>query len=166
MHLKVHRAFAFALILVFSVPALAVVSKLSQEEILRLVNLAKQGDIKSQNKIRTLAEQGNKGAQALLGDMYDLGQGVPQDYVEAAKWYHKAGNQGDYHSQSVLGLMYIKGTGVPVDYIQAYMWANLGAMGGDETSVRFRDDLQKNLTVEQVTEGQHLAREWEQQHPQ
>ena len=36
--------------------------------------------------IRPLADEGNAEAQFVLGDMYDLGQGVPQNYPEAVKW--------------------------------------------------------------------------------
>ena len=39
---------------------------------------------------RPLAEQGLAVAQFNLGLMYDEGQGVPQDYAEAVKWYRKA----------------------------------------------------------------------------
>ena len=32
--------------------------------------------------------------------MYDNGQGVPQDYKQAVKWYTKAAEQGDADAQS------------------------------------------------------------------
>lgn len=34
-----------------------------------------------------LAEQGDAFAQGTLGFMYGTGQGVPQDYAEAVRWY-------------------------------------------------------------------------------
>ena len=34
-------------------------------------------------------------AQYNLAVLYANGQGVPQDYVEARKWYRKAAEQGD-----------------------------------------------------------------------
>ena len=37
-----------------------------------------------------LAKQGNAPAQHNLGVMYDNGQGVPQDYKEAVRWYLKS----------------------------------------------------------------------------
>ena len=37
------------------------------------------------------AEKGEAAAQSQLGLMYDLGQGVAQDHVEAVKWLRKAG---------------------------------------------------------------------------
>ena len=42
-----------------------------------------------------LAEQGDATAQGNLGLMYDEGQGVPQDYKTAVKWYRLAAEQGD-----------------------------------------------------------------------
>ena len=42
-----------------------------------------------------LAEEGNAPAQYLLGGMYYNGQGVPQDYQLAVKWYRKAAEQGE-----------------------------------------------------------------------
>src|SRR5258705_8024788 len=43
---------------------------------------------------RSLAEQGLAVAQFNLGLMYDLGQGVAQNYPEAVKWYRLAADQG------------------------------------------------------------------------
>ena len=37
---------------------------------------------------RPLADQGDAAAQFMLGHMYDLGQGVPRDAVEAHKWFN------------------------------------------------------------------------------
>jgi len=43
---------------------------------------------------RKAAEQGNAYAQYNLGFMYGNGEGVPQDYVEAHKWFNLAAAQG------------------------------------------------------------------------
>jgi TPR repeat protein len=42
--------------------------------------------------------------------MYSEGEGVPQNYVEAAKWMRKAADQGDAGAQNNLGVMYAKGS--------------------------------------------------------
>ena len=39
---------------------------------------------------RGAAEQGDAHAQNNVGVMYHQGQGVKQDYAEAAQWWHKA----------------------------------------------------------------------------
>ena len=49
---------------------------------------------------KPLAEQGNADAQNNLGLMYREGQGVPQDYKTAVKWYQRAAEQGDAGSRS------------------------------------------------------------------
>jgi TPR repeat protein len=53
--------------------------------------------------------------------MYRSGQGVPQDYTEAAKWYRKAAEQGDTEAQYNLGLAYTKGLGAPQGFVLAHM---------------------------------------------
>ena len=43
---------------------------------------------------RVDAEKGNSSAQFSLGFMYEKGQGVPQDYVQAYMWFNLAAAQG------------------------------------------------------------------------
>src|SRR5712691_8471260 len=57
--------------------------------------------IKTQ-KLRQEAEQGHAEAQFNLGLMYIDGQGVPQDYTQAAQWLRKAAEQGDATAQGIL----------------------------------------------------------------
>jgi len=81
-----------------------------------------------------LALAGGASAQYNLGLMYDTGRGVPQDYVEAAKWYRRAAEQGDTDAQYNLGVMYAKGKGVPQDYAQALTWFYRAAEQGDASA--------------------------------
>jgi hypothetical protein len=108
-------------------------------------------------------------AQEWLGKMYYLGNGVPQDYVEAAKWYRKAAEQGHAESQLLLGTMYFTGQGVAQDYVTAHMWFNLASAGltgkTRETAVGFRDQTASKMTPRQVAEAQRLAREWRPKQP-
>ena len=62
--------------------------------------------------------------------MYSNGNGVPQDYAEAVKWYRLAAEQGDANAQYNLGVMYHKGKGVPQDYAEAVKWYRLAAKQG------------------------------------
>ncbi|NLK41150.1 MAG: sel1 repeat family protein, partial [Planctomycetes bacterium] len=77
------------------------------------------------------AEQGHAAAQYNLGVMYANGQGVPQDYKEAVKWFRKAAEQGDADAQFNLGLMYANGRGVPQDDKEAVKWFRKAAEQGD-----------------------------------
>ena len=45
-------------------------------------------------ELRFLAKKGNPVAQFHLGFMYETGQGVQQNYSEAAKWYSRSARQG------------------------------------------------------------------------
>ena len=56
--------------------------------------------------------------------------------------------------------MYYHGQGVPQDYIQAHMWWNLAASQGNEWASRYRENLAKPMTPDQIAEARKLAREW------
>src|SRR5260221_5360588 len=79
---------------------------------------------------RRLADQGKAAAQYILGVMYQRGQGVPQDYAEAMKWYRKAADQGLPVAQSNLGTMYENGWGVRKDEAAAVRWYQKAADQG------------------------------------
>jgi TPR repeat protein len=81
-------------------------------------------------QVRPLAEQGDARAQSLLGRMYYLGRGVPQDDIAAANWFRLAANQGDAPAQFNLGVMYAEGRGVPQDHAEAAKWYRLAADRG------------------------------------
>src|SRR5271157_1133680 len=76
------------------------------------------------------AEQGDAVAQYNLGNLYYHGQGLPQDYAQAALWFRKAAEQGDADAQYNIGRLYDKGQGVPRDYAQAAFWFSNGAEQG------------------------------------
>jgi len=93
---------------------------------------AERGDYKTAMSLwRPLAEQGDAAAQYSLGVLYERGQGVRQDDVEAVKWYRLAAKQGDAKAQSNLGLMYANGDGVPQDHAEAGKWFRLAAVQGN-----------------------------------
>ena len=109
---------------------------------------------------RAAAEQGYAPSQASLGVLYYNGYGVPQDYAEAARLYRLGAEQGDVYAQSLLAAMHSEGKGVPQDYVQAHKWSNLAAAQGSKAATEFREDLAKDMTLEQISEAQRLAREW------
>ena len=109
---------------------------------------------------RLAAEQGNATAQFNLGVMYAKGEGVPQNYKEAVKWSRLAAEKGNADAQSFLGGMYFYGVGVVQDYVKAHKWANLAAANGHEAARMLRDDIAKEMTPEQISMAQALAREF------
>jgi TPR repeat protein len=81
-----------------------------------------------------LAEQGNLQRSTIseqfklskvrynLGWMYYNGEGVTQDYAEAAKWFRKAAESGLQIAQHNIAVMYESGMGVTQDYAEAAKW--------------------------------------------
>ena len=90
--------------------------------------LVGQSDIE---ELKKRAEHGDSVAQNSLGFRYDTGQGVPQDYAEAVRWYRLAAEQGQAEAQTNLGIMYNKGLGVEQDRAEAVRWWRLAAEQGD-----------------------------------
>lgn len=80
---------------------------------INLLACSHQPDFKD---LKHLAESGDAGAQAKLGELYVEGQVVPQDYKKAFEWYSKAANQGNSEAQNNLGAMYALGQGVEQNY--------------------------------------------------
>ena len=64
-------------------------------------------------------------------EICDTGKGVPQNYVEAVKWYRLAADQGDAAAQTSLGAKYQKGRGVPQSDAEALRWFRKAADQGD-----------------------------------
>ena len=81
--------------------------------------------------VRPMAEQGDSGAQSLMGLIYFEGHGVQRDEAEAMKWYRRAADQGDADAQLGIGDMYYKGRGVAQDYSEAARWYRLAADRGN-----------------------------------
>jgi len=76
------------------------------------------------------AEQGDVDAQNNMGWLYFKGNGVPQDYETAFKWYRLAAEQGHIGAQNNMGWLYFNGNGVPQDYGAALKWYKLAAEQG------------------------------------
>ena len=134
-----------------------------------LVALASGAPLQAQtpeiDALRARAEAGDAEAQVDLGVMYFVGDGVPQDYAEAVRWYRLAADQGHARAQFKLGFMYATGDGVPQDGVQAHMWFNLAAsrLTGEarERAVNNRDLAAGQMTPDDLSEAQRLAREWD-----
>ena len=113
---------------------------------------------------RQLAEQGDAQAQADLGFMYSAGEGVPQDDVEAIRWYRLAADQGQARAQYRLSLSYAAGQGVPQDYVEAHKWANLAASRATFVDQKIyteeRDFRAKLITPAELAEAKRRASEW------
>jgi TPR repeat protein len=88
------------------------------------------------------ANKGNSRAQFWLGKMYEGGDGVPQDYVQAYKWY-------DIAAATV---------GIEAERLPAT--ANPSTALDNQYEIDARDNVAKGMTPSQISAAQKLAREW------
>jgi TPR repeat protein len=89
--------------------------------------------------------------------MYYKGEGVPQDYETAVKWYTRAADQGDSNAQHYLGVMFANGQGVPEDFIYAHMWFSISALNGNANGRKFREIIEKRMIAAQIGIAEELA---------
>ena len=68
------------------------------------------------------AQAGDARAARLLGGLYDTGEGVHQDRLEALRWYERAAALGDAAAMFNIAVSYDSGTGVPPDRSKAAHW--------------------------------------------
>jgi S1-C subfamily serine protease len=90
--------------------------------------------------IRKAAEQGYMRAEMILGTFYAEGSGVPQDYVEAYKWFN---------------LSFVQGFDQSISIPDPELRERLREKMEDEFN-----DLKTKMTPEQIAEGQRLTREF------
>lgn len=73
-------------------------------------------------------------AMTLLGELYNLGLGVPMDPKKASEWYELAAKQGEPHAMATLGLMALEGRGVEKDPARGKAWLEQAAAKGDASA--------------------------------
>lgn len=146
--------------------------------------LAAQGDVRAQNDLgalydngqgvaqdfseavmwyRQAAEKGYAPAQANLCRTYFMGRGVSRDYAEAVKWCLRAAEQNEANGQGLIGNMYANGIGVPQDYVEAYKWLTLAAeqtFPDQYAALATRDTLLSKMTLIQIAQAWTLVRSW------
>jgi localization factor PodJL len=80
--------------------------------------------------LRQAAANGDTAAQFVIGTRYLDGDGVPQDYAQAAKWYGRAAAAGSAPSQYRLATLFERGKGVAQNNAEAFKWyEQAGAQG-------------------------------------
>ena len=110
-----------------------------------------------------LAEEGNPGAQANVGDLYAHGLGVEKDPVEALRWHALAANQGIAKSQLFVGLAYASGNSVERDSIHGYMWLLLAQRAGSRGASEAISFARVQMAEEEIAAATELADAWQPQ---
>lgn len=116
------------------------------------------------DELHKRAQRGDAYAQWVLGTRYHNGEGVPQNDVEAMRWFERAADQGYSDAQATSGAYYWVGRGVPKDLIKAYFWSTLALNQGDSSMESRLEGLQLQMTPAQVGAAQAEADEWRRQH--
>jgi|GEM_PF-3074001 len=80
------------------------------------------------------ADAGDARAQVSLAQMYERGQGVPEDPLKAVALYRKAAEQGFANAQFSLGVIYDQGRGVRRNLREAAKWYRRAAEQGVATA--------------------------------
>jgi TPR repeat protein len=109
----------------------------------------------------SLAEAGDASMQVQVGQMYDFGQGVPQDDAEALNWYLRAAEAGNNKAQYQAGMLYFRSPSVPQDPVQAYRWLTLASQGTGPNAIPAKsmlNDLDRQMTDEQLSQAKQLLK--------
>ena len=77
------------------------------------------------------AQAGDPAAQLGLGNLYDLGQGVPRDPAVAYGWYRRAAASGYPAAEFNVAAMCDTGDGVPRNTAEAALWYGRAAAHGN-----------------------------------
>ena len=88
--------------------------------------------------LRERAEAGDAAAQTELGERYENGRDVAQDYAVAVSWFRRAAEQGYAPGQAALGFMYGRGRGVAQDDAAGVRWHRRAA---DQGNARAQNNL-------------------------
>jgi len=129
--------------------------------VLNLKNI-KQNLYKSSKRVEELnfkelyasATLGNPKAQFYLAVKYDSGDGVPDNCIEAARWFKKSAQQGHKEAIFNLAIYYESGLGVSVDWKKAAELFKLAAQAGIEEAIHRSISLDKKIADYELLKAQ------------
>ncbi len=112
--------------------------------------------------VQTEFPTGEAAALFNLAVMYDQTQVVPKNEAKSLWWLHKAATEGNPIAQRKLGRLYANGKAVQKDWVRAYAWFDLAALTKDHPNQedrKMRDEIQKQMTPQQLAQAQKLSAE-------
>ena len=89
---------------------------------------------------------------------------VGNAWAESLEQTKVKAERGDSVAQFDMGYAYSFGEGVLQDYKLAPMWWNIAAIDGNETASKNREIIAKQMSSEDVSKAQDMAREWVKNH--
>lgn len=117
------------------------------------------------DRTRLRAHLGDRGAQVLVGNAYELGETVPQDLDASAEWFRRAAEKGQPVAFGRLGKLYALGAGVPRDFSQAHTYFELGYRRGQLRFALYAKKLEYELSVAEIAASLERADAWDASHP-
>ncbi|MBF0294394.1 MAG: sel1 repeat family protein [Magnetococcales bacterium] len=117
------------MIFIFTGAALAAGDALDKQAVVAAYKQKKYADVL--RMATPHAQRGHAYAQFVLGLLHQNGEGVPQDYVQALKWFLEAARQGDAKAQYSVARIHFHGFGTARDPAKAYHWYRQAAEQGD-----------------------------------
>jgi hypothetical protein len=90
-------------------------------------------------------------AQYNRGVMHATGQGQPQNYDEALKWFRKVARGGHVLAQCNLGVLYTRGLGVPRNDVRAWAWFHIAAGQGDGKARANKELIAVSMTADKLS---------------
>jgi TPR repeat protein len=98
------------------------------------------------------AKQGDDGSQFSVGEMYEKGEGVMQDFVEAYKWFNIAAIAPDIDWNTATN--FFKSNSIDVQTLNKFKasWVPVA-----DKAKAARDQLARQMTPDQIAEGQRRS---------
>jgi TPR repeat protein len=102
------------------------------------------------------AATGNRGAAFHLGQMFEEGKGVQENYSQALIYYRQAARRGLPVAQIALAELYEKGLGTEVNFVYAYMYYGLAARNDNVSASQHLQSLSRSMTPDQRQQAETL----------
>lgn len=122
--------------------------------------LIKQDYAKAFALIKAAADAEYDEAQLILTDFYINGWGTPKNYTKAVQSLKNSAKQGNAEAMLKLGDILAEGKIYTRDIETAHIQYNIAAVMGLETAATKRDDLEKNIKIEDLLAIQSEAEEY------
>jgi hypothetical protein len=80
--------------------------------------------------------------------------------LSAVETFEQAAQSGAVDALFELGVMYASGREVGPNLVIAHKFFNLAALRGNDDAKRYRMEISREMSKQQIAEAQKLAREW------